>query len=1006
MHRVGVFAIAFLLTPLLTWSDVWHARKTHAEEVAQQALQSIFDEHVEPLFQTHCLACHDAETQEAKLDLSGYHDLSGVIAAYPIWETVMERVSAGEMPPEDAETQLSDQERDSIVEWIQAVRTFEAERNAGDPGPVLARRLSNAEYDYSIRDVTGVDIRPTKTFPVDPANEAGFDNSGESLSMSPALMNKYLQAARFVAEHLVLAPTEIRFAPHPVMTDTDRDKYCVKRIVEFYQRQPTDYADYFFAAWRYRNRTELGRANATLSEIAGEERLSEKYLATVWEALNDESVKLGPLAKIQGMWAKLQKESSDAVRRECEQLRDYVVKTRKLFEPRLDNLHTNGVHNGSQPFVLWKNDQYAAHRRVASFAFLAERPRVKDRRRKEEQPIDGELLMDVARDLFAEPDRERFQDAYDRFCSVFPDAFYVSERGRDYLGIPKEDQEKGRLLSAGFHSMMGYYRDDRPLYDLVLDAQQQQELDALWQELDFFAGAPMRQYQGFLWFDRTDSQFMRDAEFDFARPEDKTSLTQAKIEKLSEVFSAKAARNGGGPVPLKAIADFFTNINQQIRWVEQTRLDAEPHHLDALAEFASRAFRRPLTSAESGELRAFYQRLRDEDELTHEEAIQDTVVCVLMSPYFCYRVDLLSDTDAPRPLNNFELASRLSYFLWSSSPDYELLQHAEAGDLSEPAVLLAQTQRMLQDPRVRGLATEFAGNWLDFRRFEEHNSVDRDRFPSFDDSLRTAMFEEPIRFFIDAIQQNRSTLDFLFAERTFVNATLAKHYGIDLHFDGDEWLEVADASPYGRGGLLPMSVFLTKNAPGLRTSPVKRGYWVLRNLLGEHIPPPPPDVPDLPSDESQLGELTLSETLAKHREHSSCSGCHNRIDPLGLVFEGFGPIGERRSVDLGGRPVQQGSVFPDGSERVGVEQLREYLSEAREADFLDNLNRKLLSYALSRTLLLSDEGLLQEMHSRAASNDYRFSALIEAIVTSPQFLNKRGRRPVDFADVGDSHGQP
>ena len=414
-----------------------------------------------------------------------------------------------------------------------------------------------------------------------------------------------------------------------------------------------------------------------------------------------------------------------------------------------------------------------------------------------------------------------------------------------------------------------------------------------------------------------------------------------------------------------------------------------------------------MTTEEAAELRAFYRRLRDVDELTHEEAMQDTVVCVLMSPHFCYRFDLLSDTDELRALSDFELASRLSYFLWSSSPDAELLQHAEAGDLHDPAVLVAQTRRMLQDSRVRGLATEFAGNWLDFRRFEEHNSVDRGRFPSFDDALRSAMFEEPIHFFVDVVQKDRSTLDFLFANRTFVNATLAKHYGIeDLGFEGDEWLEVNGAAKYARGGLLPMSVFLTKNAPGLRTSPVKRGYWVIRNLLGEHIPPPPPDVPELPSDEAELGDLTLSEALAKHREHRSCSGCHDRIDPLGLVFEGFGPIGERRSVDLGGRPVQQRSLFPDGTERTGVEQLREYLSEARQQDFLDNLHRKLLSYALSRTLLLSDESLLLRMHEQAEANEYRFGVLVETIVSSSQFLNKRGRQPINVADSGDVHGQP
>ena len=234
-------------------------------------------------------------------------------------------------------------------------------------------------------------------------------------------------------------------------------------------------------------------------------------------------------------------------------------------------------------------------------------------------------------------------------------------------------------------------------------------------------------------------------------------------------------------------------------------------------------------------------------------------------------------------------------------PDAELLSHAAAGDLHQPDVLTAQTRRMLRDPRVRGLATEFGGNWLDFRRFEEHNAVDRERFPSFTNELREAMFEEPIRYFDDMAKRNRSVLDLLYGDDTFVNRVLARHYGMPEP-PGDEWVHVEDARRYGRGGVLPMAVFLTKNAPGLRTSPVKRGYWVVRRLLGEVIPPPPPTVPELPKDEANLGELTLPQVLARHRADRSCAACHSRFDSVGLVFENYGPVGELRS-EGPGRPA-------------------------------------------------------------------------------------------------------
>jgi len=233
-------------------------------------------------------------------------------------------------------------------------------------------------------------------------------------------------------------------------------------------------------------------------------------------------------------------------------------------------------------------------------------------------------------------------------------------------------------------------------------------------------------------------------------------------------------------------------------------------------------------------------------------------------------------------------------------------------------------------------------------------------------------------------------LDFLYADYTFVNPVLGKHYGMpDLNIHSNEWVRVNDADRYERGGLLPMSVFLTKNAPGLRTSPVKRGYWVVRRLLGEQIPPPPPTVPELPSDETKLGDLTLREALARHREDKSCAGCHARFDALGLVFEGFGPVGERRDKDFAGRLVDTHATFPGGSEGAGVDGLRRYLREHRQQDFLDNLCRKLLVYALGRSLLLSDDGIIDDMRAKLAANGYRFSSMVETIVTSPQFLTQR-----------------
>jgi hypothetical protein len=616
-------------------------------------------------------------------------------------------------------------------------------------------------------------------------------------------------------------------------------------------------------------------------------------------------------------------------------------------------------------------------------------------------------------------ERARYEAAFARFAQVFPDAFFITERARVYLDAEKEQSNSGRLLSAGLHSMTGYFRDDRPLYDLILDDAGRRELDRLWQEFEFAAAVPQRMHTSFVWFERTDSSYMRDPEFDPYRPEDKSVTEQGKIKRLAEIYLAKAQRTNASEVVQTAIKEHFQIVAANIQRVEQERAAAEASHLKSLHAFATRAFRRPLTTAEHEALTKFYRVSRDDNGLDHEDAMRDCIVSVLMSPNFCYRIDLAeaagidrssrreeagsrsgaataslvtsaATNTATHPLSDYALASRLSYFLWSSMPDAELLTHAAAGDLQQPAVLAAQARRMLKDDRVRNFATEFAGHWLDFRRFGEHNAVDRERFPAFDNELRQAMFEEPLRFFIDLVREDHSVLNFLYGDYTFVNAPLARHYGMPVPAGtANEWVRVEHATEFARGGLLPMSVFLTVNSPGLRTSPVKRGYWIVRRVLGERIPPPPAVVPDLPNDEKNLGDLTLREVLVKHREDKSCASCHARFDSFGLALEGYGAVGERRLTDFGGRPVDTRADFPGGEQGIGLAGLQEYVRLNRENDFIDNLCRKLVAYALGRTLLMSDDALVADMKTKLAANGQRFTTLVESIVTSPQFRTKR-----------------
>jgi hypothetical protein len=775
-----------------------------------------------------------------------------------------------------------------------------------------------------------------------------------------------------------------------------------------------------------------------LARIAADAKVSVKYLPMIWQIIEEPRAaakeEAGPIAKLQAVWRALpvpDGNQPDLARAKCVEMRDFVARIRNHTAMQFASPVVQGLSPWSQPLMSWKLRAFASHRRdfdrnalrldsdpAPVVPAIPPYPKL-----GEEAALRAAALAIQARDgdldlVIPDSQRARYEAAFARFSSVFPDAFYIRERGRFY---PDDSEDKGRLLSAGFHNVMGFFRDDTPLVELVLDEEGKKELDRLWDEFDFIADFTTRTYIQFF-FNQSGEVQGNGRESGTERPSDKEVTAEAIILGLRDAYLAKAEPSDN-PIAMQAIRDHFDRVNTTLRALEKMHVEAEPKHLDALLTFAARAYRRPLSKAERDDSVAYYHTLRDKNGLPHEEAIRDSIVSVLMSPDFCYRIDLdarvapgeasnassgaaaktvatkTSATVTGRPLSGYALASRLSYFLWSSMPDQELLAHAAIGDVQRTDVLIAQARRMLQDPRSRGLATEFAGNWLDFRRFETHNAVDRERFPSFNNELREAMFEEPIRYFEDMIHNDRSVLDLLYGNYTFVNPVLAKHYGMpEVQGTEDTWVRVDDADRYQRGGLLPMSVFLTQNSPGLRTSPVKRGYWVVRRVLGQVIPPPPPVVPELPQDESK-SDLPVRDMLARHRANPVCASCHARFDVFGLAFEGYGPVGEARSKDLAGRPIDAKAVFPGGSEGAGFEGVRAYIRENRQNQFLDSFSRELLVYALNRSLLLSDEPLIERMQTRLSPRDYHFSSLVEAIVTSPQFLNKRN---FDLSEKTDS----
>jgi mono/diheme cytochrome c family protein len=411
-----------------------------------------------------------------------------------------------------------------------------------------------------------------------------------------------------------------------------------------------------------------------------------------------------------------------------------------------------------------------------------------------------------------------------------------------------------------------------------------------------------------------------------------------------------------------------------------------------LASLLRRAYRRPVTDAELRGTFDLYKQARGEAATDGFNAgIEFALSAVLVSPEFLFRVERDPAGAAPNTpyrISDLELASRLSFFLWSSIPDDELLDVAAAGKLHEPAMLERQVKRMLADGRSRSLVTNFASQWLHLRNLDSI-TPDMRLFPDFDDNLRQAFREETELFFESILREDRSALDLLHANYTYVNERLAKHYGIP-HIYGSRFRRIDLDEDSGRGGLLRQASILMVTSYATRTSPVIRGKFVLDNLLGVPPPPPLPDVPAL-KDNTVDGNLTVRKRLAEHRHNPVCASCHNLMDPIGLSMEKFDAIGRRR-IDEGGVPIDASGGFPDGSTFEGVGGLEKALLNRPEI-FVGTFAEKLMTYALGRGVEYYDAPAVRTIVRDARAQDFRVSSLVQGIVKSASFQMRTSAKP-------------
>ena len=442
---------------------------------------------------------------------------------------------------------------------------------------------------------------------------------------------------------------------------------------------------------------------------------------------------------------------------------------------------------------------------------------------------------------------------------------------------------------------------------------------------------------------------------------------------------AMTEATGGDPSAVKQEASFRWEQGMETLLPEGF-ITAEAAGEQVIERFLERAFRRAPTPAE---LRRYLELYETEiaSGIPFEIALQRPIAAALAAPSFLYRMEEHGDSDEIEPIASMGMASRLSYFLWSSMPDDALREAGVRGDLTDDRALLEQTDRMLADPRAERFFDRFITQWLRTEGLGNTIRPDKDRFPEVSDSLLSAMRRESAVMFGAAVRENRSLLSFLDSDSVFVNGELAAHYGIK-DVIGPEWREVQlNDSP--RGGLLTQPAALTVSSSPRRTSPVFRGKWVLEVLLGEPPPPPPPNVPPL-EEPTESGGTTLRQLLEAHRNQEACAGCHSRIDPYGLAMEQFDAVGRWRT-----DPQDTRTTLFNGETLEGINDLKRYLVDQKGHAFVRHLSKRLLSYALGRELKFPDERAVEGIMNQLEQDEFRTKTLVQAIVLSEPFRYRK-----------------
>jgi hypothetical protein len=951
--RLSATTIALAAALLLLGTSTTRSAAA-ADAPARPELLS-YEKGVIPLLQKYCYQCHGDGKHKADLALDSFKTIDDVKQARAKWELVLDNVRKADMPPEDAAAKPTQAERDQICQWIET-ELFQVDHAKPDPGRVTIRRMNRAEYNNAIRDLVGVDFQPASDFPPDDSGY-GFDNIADVLSIPPILMEKYLAAAERVMDEAI--PTEpvksaVRHVPASLgqvgfNAIGDRGDGWIQLISleddDVAVELPTSPGDYIVRVMAFCKPTGgnfVGGGNNSRVATSGPvepSRISIMVNGTFIQdfAMSTDEAKPGIYEARVGV--------SGGKNR-------FRAVMRRIRGGENELLMTNGRIGKQQPGIgLVKYIEVEGPLPAATRRYPTAQLKVTGK---------GRDLSDGGR---------MFQTNGEATVPIT-----VTSAGEFTLRAQAYADQAGADLTR-----MEFRIDGQPLktFDVIAPAALQPLPRQRVFSLSLLVPVPYV-YETTARLSPGTHQFSVAFVNDMEDPENENPNLRDRnlyVDYLEVVDPSKPALQPGMPAPMKAL----------LAAAEQNP-DKPAAARQMLASFARRAWRRPISSEEVERLMKLYALAADSGE-GFDASVKLAMQAVLVSPNFLFHGDLepssANASGESHPVSEIALASRLSYFLWSSIPDDELLSLTERGKLRQN--LDAQVRRMLASPKAAALVQNFASQWLQTRSLLTF-APDKDLFPAYDPMLAGMMQKETETFFDYVMRQDRGVMDFITGDYTFVNERLAKFYGIE-GVKGEAFQKVSLVGTPRRGVLTQGSV-LTLTSNPTRTSPVKRGKWVLENLLGTPPPPPPPDVPPLEKEGHKVTG-TLRQQMEQHRADPNCASCHARMDPIGFGLENFDAIGAWRDKE-GSADIDATGVLVSGERFKGAAELADILAGPKQDEFLHCLAEKMLTYALGRGTEYYDRPAVDKIVVGLHQNDLRFSALVMEVVHSLPFQMARG----------------